>query len=104
MTNLPPAKARKSYTDAYTRSDAERAIRMALLAFEESLPTKFQVEHLDDAIHALLERNHGIAFVLAMGAVVHAQPGPEPAEHGSLDRLRRSFDAARSRLDSQPRE
>jgi hypothetical protein len=101
MNDLPPAKARKTYTDGYVRSDAERAIRTALLAFAERRPTRFQVEHLDDAINALIERNHGIAFVLAMGAVVHAHRGSEPADGDSLERLARAFEAAQSWLDSQ---
>jgi hypothetical protein len=101
MSEFDTGGERKIYTDAYTRRDAERAIQAALAAFSEQPPGPDQVEHLDDAIAALLTRNHGIAFVLAMGAVLHGRreagfPGGE-----SLERLKRSFDSAKRWLDTQ---
>ena len=104
MSETQPDRARKTYTDAYTRRDAERAIQAALAAFDERTPSQDQVEHLDDAINALLACNHGIAFVLAMGAVLHGRREPAALTGDSLDRLKCSFDAAKSWLDSQPRE
>lgn len=104
MSETQPDRVRKTYTDGYTRGDAERAIGAALAAFSERAPSPDQLEHLDDAINALLARNHGIAFVLAMGAVLHRRRGTAAPTGDSLDRLRRSFDAAKIWLDSQAQE
>ena len=84
----------------YTQDDAERAIQTALAAFRVRPPNPAQLVQVGDAIDAFVAKDYGIAFVLALGAVLDT-PSQQmhSADVARCERLQHSFESARSVLN-----